>query len=633
MAALRPTSAPRRPRRGSLERPINGRTYRGTALLVAIPLLITAFTVARPEQLPAPTLPPSFDQLAAVETARELAIQFPNRAPGSAKADDAADWVALRFRSYGFRVQRDRFEASIAGLGQVPLQNVYAVVPGRSGRTLVVVAHRDNAGIGPGANDNASGTGALLELARGYGTRASPTARQATAALSPAHTLVFLSSDAGAFGGLGARRFLKRSPYRTRLEAAVNLDAIGGRQALRLDIAGDRPRSPDPVLVQTAAGHIQQRTGAEPRRTSSLGQLIDLAFPFSFYEQAPFIGRGVPTVTITTADERPPRPESDTLDTLAARHIGQAGGAAESVLGSLDEGVALPGSTATYVYLGPRTVRGWAIKLVLITALLPFLVAVVDLFAHCRRRRIPLAPALRSYRSRLGFWLWVGAVFGVLALLGAWGKGSSVPPSPDARFSSGWPLLALGVLGLLALVGWLVARERLLPRRGRRVKAEEELAGQTAALLVLGVVALLVVATNPFALIFVLPSLHAWLWLPQVRHHRLWVRAAVLAAGLSGPLLLLGSFAWRFDLGADAPSYLLRLTAVGYVPIPSLLIGLAWLAAAGQLTAVNFGRYAPYPSARERPPRGPIREVVRRLLLLALGPRRRQAALKRAAGS
>src|SRR4029453_3831859 len=101
--------------------------------------------------------------------------------------------------------------------------------------------------------------------------------------------------------------------------------------------------------------------------------------------------------------------------------------------------VALPGSTATYIYLGPRVIRGWAIKLVLIMALLPFLLAAVDLFARCRRRRIPLAPALRSYRSRLGFWLWVGAVFGVLALLGAWGKGESVPPSPDTRFTAGWP--------------------------------------------------------------------------------------------------------------------------------------------------------------------------------------------------
>src|SRR4029450_13727186 len=101
MAAFRPTSTPRRPRRGSLERPVSGRTYRGTALLVAIPLLITAFPAARPGNLPAPTLPPSFDQLAAVETARELAIQFPNRAPGSEKSDDATDWGAQRVCSEG----------------------------------------------------------------------------------------------------------------------------------------------------------------------------------------------------------------------------------------------------------------------------------------------------------------------------------------------------------------------------------------------------------------------------------------------------------------------------------------------------------------------------------------------------
>jgi hypothetical protein len=186
------------------------------------------------------------------------------------------------------------------------------------------------------------------------------------------------------------------------------------------------------------------------------------------------------------------------------------------------------------------------------------------------------------------------------------------------------------VFGSLALAGWFVVRERLLPRRS--VSAEEELAGQTAALLALGVVALLTVATNPFALIFVLPSLHAWLWLPQVRHHRLWVRAAVLAAGLGGPLLLVGSFAWRFELGTEAPWYVAQLAALGYVPLPTLVIGLAWLAAAGQLAAVSAGRYAPYPSARERPPRGPVRELIRRLLLLIV-THRRQQELRRAAGS
>jgi hypothetical protein len=106
----------------------------------------------------------------------------------------------------------------------------------------------------------------------------------------------------------------------------------------------------------------------------------------------------------------------------------------------------------------------------------------------------------------------------------------------------------------------------------------------------------------------------------------------VLALGLTGPLLLLASFAWRFELGADAPSYLVHLLALGYVPLPSIAIALAWFAAAGQLAAVSAGRYAPYPSARERPPRGPIRQLVRSVLLRFLS-RQRVDELRRAAGS
>ena len=103
----------------------------------------------------------------------------------------------------------------------------------------------------------------------------------------------------------------------------------------------------------------------------------------------------------------------------------------------------------------------------------------------------------------------------------------------------------------------------------------------------------------------------------------------------AGPAILLGSFAWRFDLGLDAPLYVLQLAAIGWVPIPAILITLGWLAAAGQLAAIAAGRYAPYPAARDRPPRGPIREIVRRLLLVALrreDPERRRA-IRAVAGS
>jgi hypothetical protein len=629
MPPFRPPTSRRRPRHGSLERPVNARAYRGTALLVAIPLLLTAFTIARPESLPPPTFPAAFDEVGATQSARELATQFPNRTPGSPTAADAADWVAERLASFGFRVQRDRFQGDVADQGQVGLENVIAVSPGRSPDVLVVMAHRDNRGTtGQGANDNASGTGVLLELARGYGLRAAPGPGKERAPAGPTHTIVLVSSDGGAYGGLGAVRFLETSPYRRRISAAVNLVAIGGDDSVRIEIAADRPRSPDATLVETAAARIIQHTGEEPRRTSAAGQLIDLAFPFSFYEQAPLIGAAIPALSMTTAGPRPPTPETDTIDALNDRRIGQIGRAAEALLGSLDEGVALARDTSTYVYLGGRTVQGWAVQLVLITALLPFLLAAVDLFARCRRRRIPLAPALRSYRTRLAFWLWVGLVFGFLAVVGAWPQ-VELPPPPDTSPAGDWPAVTLTIFAVFVFASWLVGRERLLPRRP--VSVEEELAGQTTALLVLAVLALLTLATNAFALIFLLPSLHAWLWLPQVRHSAPWVRAGVLSLGFLGPAILLGSFAWRFELGFDAPWYVLELVAIGYVPLPAIVIALGWFAAAGQLAAIATGRYAPYPEARERPPRGPLRQLVGRLLGLALG--RKPTELKRAVGS
>jgi hypothetical protein len=618
MAVSPPTAVRSRARRGSVERPVNGRLYRGTWLLFGVPLLIALFSIARPQPLrpPEPRLPPSFDRASALSLAVGLSRSFPDRAPGTAGAVGASEWVASQLQQYGLRVKSDSFVATIPGRGHVRLVNQTTIVPGRSPQAIVVMAHRDDTGAGSGANDNASGVSALIELARSYALTA-PAAAGARG-VTPAHTLVFVVTDGGAFGGLGADRFART--YRGRVLAVVDLDAIAGRGTPRLVLAGNEPRSPAAALVATAAERLHEQIGRPPARTSAGGQLVDLAFPLSLYEQGPLDARGIASVTITTAGNRPPAPFGDTPQRLSGARLGQIGRATQQLVQSLDTGVELAQGTSSYLYLGSRIVRGWAIQLVLIAALLPFLLAVVDLFARCRRRHVSLAPALRSFRSRLLFWLWVGGWFELFAVLGVWPRGATLPLSPETSAAGKWPVLGLLGLAVLAGIGWLVARERLLPRR--EIQPPEELAGATSALLVLAVVALLVVATNPFALIFVLPSLHAWLWVPQVRTQPFWQRGAVLLAGFAGPALLLGSLAGRYGLGLDAPWYLAELVAIHYVTIPVFLIVLGWAVVAAQLTALTVGRYAPYPSAAERPRFGPIRSVVRRLLILAVGRRR-----------
>jgi hypothetical protein len=506
-------------------------------------------------------------------------------------------------------VQRQEFTADVPGLGRQQFVNLIATAPLRPGQAvtgseqvIVVMAHRDNLGRSPGANDNGSGTGALLELARDIGSS------------SLAHSVVLLSEDGGAYGSLGAAEFAANSGFADRVAAVINLDAIAGPGAPRLEFAGETSRTPAATLVATAEAAIGLQAEREPERPSASAQLVDLAFPFTLYGQGPFIARGIPAVTLTTAGARPPATAGDTPDALNAEHLDELGRSAQTLVGSLDAAADVAKGTDSYVWVGSRLLRGWTIEFVFLTALIPFLASVVDLFARCRRRHIALRPALRSLASRLGVWLWVGALFTFFSLTGILPGGDSRPIAPDTEIAGDWPVATLIALGGLSFLGWLVARPRLAPHRS--VTRPEELGGHLAAMLALGIVALVVAAQNPFALLFVLPSVHAWLWLPHASDRGRPIALAVYAVGFAGPLLLLGSFAFRFQMGFDAPWYLLALTSVGYVPVPLVAAFLAWGAVASHMGALAAGRYAPYPAVHERPRRGPIRESIRQTVFL-----------------
>ncbi len=594
-----PNAVPRRPRSGSIARPINGRLYRVSWIAVTVPLLAAAFTVSRPSPLPqSPSaLEPTFDDGAAYRLAQELATLYPDRSPGTPASVGAARWVQSKLANLGMRTRLVRFPASIAGRGRVDLRNVTAVVPGRSRDTIVVVAHRDSTRGHTGANDNASGTAALLELARGYSG-----SRTSIGGVSPNHTLVFASTDAGAYGLLGARHLARSSPQADHVVAVVVLDSIGSRHPPRLEIAGHGPRSPAPELVATAEQRLSEQTGRRPPTPGVLAQLVDLAFPLSLTEQDEFLAEHIPALTITTEGSRADEdPRPGRLDPIA---LGRVGRATEGLLASLDESLEPAGGTGAYVYIGGRVIRGWAIALLYIALLVPFLVCLADLVARLRRWPVPLRPALRSYLRRLGFWLFVGLVFTLFGAAGAWPGGDEAAINPASEAASHWPRLALALFLLVALGGWLVARGRLVPEGP--VAAEDEVAGMALALCALAAISIVLIVTNPHALLLVLPSAHAWLWLVQMRTRGSSLRTVLYVVGLAGPLLVLVSVAVRFGLGLDAPWYLAELAALGYVSTFTLLLVLAWTAVAAQVLAVTTGRYAPYPPPAARPARGAV---------------------------
>src|SRR5438094_7973635 len=92
MEAARPSRRRRRPRRGTVERPINTRLVRVALAVVALPLLAFLFSISTTGTLPRPTLQPLFDSGAATSLATQLTSVDPSRVPGSLQHAQPAHW-------------------------------------------------------------------------------------------------------------------------------------------------------------------------------------------------------------------------------------------------------------------------------------------------------------------------------------------------------------------------------------------------------------------------------------------------------------------------------------------------------------------------------------------------------------
>jgi Peptidase family M28/WD40-like Beta Propeller Repeat len=136
----------------------------------------------------------------------------------------ASAYLFETYKSFGYAPELQWFERANALGGQTA--NVVATLTGTVNPELIYVvsSHYDSVAIGPGADDDSSGTAALLEAARIMAKRPQPA------------TIIFASFTGEEAGLLGSREFVRRAVAGKQFIAgALNNDMVGWANDQRLD--------------------------------------------------------------------------------------------------------------------------------------------------------------------------------------------------------------------------------------------------------------------------------------------------------------------------------------------------------------------------------------------------------------
>jgi hypothetical protein len=185
------------------------------------------------------------------------------RATGTAGNDSAAAYLTRRYAAMGLAATAQPFTAHAPVRGSAPLalpsQNIYAIAPGTDQALkteyLIIGAHFDHLGrstngaldpeagavIRNGADDNASGTAAVLSLARRFARK--PARR----------SIVFANFTGEELGLLGSAWFADHAPVPLdRVQAMLNFDMVGRLRNDKLIVYGVASATELKPLVDSA---------------------------------------------------------------------------------------------------------------------------------------------------------------------------------------------------------------------------------------------------------------------------------------------------------------------------------------------------------------------------------------------
>ena len=255
-----------------------GGTAGACSLLVCLGLLAPAPARAR-----SPRIAASVARISPVRIAEDVrALAALSRVATEPGFQQATELVRSRLEQTGLAVRLDPFD--LGGQGQA--SNVVAVARGAGGGrpVLIVSAHYDSIrhpdpGPAPGAEDNASGTAALLEIAR-------------VLAAEQLASEVWLVAFAGEEQGLWGSRHLAALPgLAGAVRSVINMDMVGYRP-------GDHPA--EALLDGYPTGRSLEGRLAWSARTYAALPCSAGQFSEGHSDHGPFADLGIPSITVAS---------------------------------------------------------------------------------------------------------------------------------------------------------------------------------------------------------------------------------------------------------------------------------------------------------------------------------------------
>ena len=264
------------------------------------------------------------DGLQVLRHTREIVRHGPHP-PGSEAQRKAGEYIAGQLEALGLEVDTHTFRP-VTPRGRLRMTNIRGILPGREKKVLILASHYDSKFYDTfefvGANDGASTSGLVLELARVL-VEHNPTGLTLWFVFFDGEEAVKEWSSADSL--YGSREFVKREKARGNLRkvgAMVLLDLVGGKD-LRIFPEGNSTPWLNRIIWDQAVRLGHERIFRSSGRASHIDD-----------DHIPFLRAGIPAVDLIDLSYAHWHKPTDTLDKLSGPNLEVVGAV---VLASLPE--------------------------------------------------------------------------------------------------------------------------------------------------------------------------------------------------------------------------------------------------------------------------------------------------------